>query len=88
MDLNDFVATPSPFLQLLAAYSINDAGEIIGSGVTQSGEIHAFLATPNRRAFVRQEAESKSPWSPDAVRTLLREGLRLGRFSGRGIGAR
>src|SRR6476469_5196355 len=29
-DLNDFVRAPSPFVQLLAANSISDAGEIVG----------------------------------------------------------
>ena len=47
-DLNDFVRAPSPFVQLLAATSISDAGEIIGWGVTTAGEVHAFLATPMR----------------------------------------
>jgi uncharacterized membrane protein len=46
-DLNDFVRAPSPFVQLLAASSISDAGEIIGWGVTTDGEIHGFLATPH-----------------------------------------
>jgi probable HAF family extracellular repeat protein len=46
-DLNDFVHTPSPFVQLLAASSISDTGEIIGWGVTKTGEVHAFLAVPN-----------------------------------------
>jgi probable HAF family extracellular repeat protein len=47
-DLNDFVRAPSPFVQLLAASSISDAGEIIGWGVTTTGEVHGFLATPMR----------------------------------------
>jgi probable HAF family extracellular repeat protein len=45
-DLNDFVLAPSPFVQLQAASSINDAGEIVGWGMTDAGEVHAFLATP------------------------------------------
>jgi probable HAF family extracellular repeat protein len=47
-DLNDFVRAPSPFVQLLAASSISDTGEIIGWGVTTTGEVHAFLAIPMR----------------------------------------
>jgi hypothetical protein len=44
-DLND-LAPGSP-MYLLSVSSINDAGEIAGTGlVTSSGEIHAFLATP------------------------------------------
>jgi hypothetical protein len=44
-DLND-LAPGSP-MYLLSASSINDAGQIAGTGlVTSSGEVHAFLATP------------------------------------------
>ena len=46
-DLNDFVRTPSPFVQLTGAFSINDAGDIVCQGVTKDGELHACLATPN-----------------------------------------
>jgi len=49
-DLNDFVRTLSPFVHLLAASSISDAGEIVGWGVTTAGEVHAFLATPRNGA--------------------------------------
>jgi probable HAF family extracellular repeat protein len=45
-DLNQFNPADSPFLQLMAAQSINNAGEIAGWGLTKAGEIHAFLATP------------------------------------------
>jgi probable HAF family extracellular repeat protein len=45
MDLNTLIPAGSP-LYLLAAYSINDAGEIVGQAVTKSGEFHAFRATP------------------------------------------
>jgi probable HAF family extracellular repeat protein len=44
-DLNQLVTTDSP-LYLLIAYAINDGGEIAGFGVTSTGNIHAFLATP------------------------------------------
>jgi len=47
-DLNDFVRAPSPFVQLVGAFSINDAGDIVCQGVTKNGELHACLATPNR----------------------------------------
>jgi probable HAF family extracellular repeat protein len=43
VDLNTLVLPGSP-LYLLAAESINDAGEITGQGVTASGELHAFRA--------------------------------------------
>ena len=44
-DLNDLIPANSP-LHLLTAFGINDAGEIAGFGVTGSGDLHAFLATP------------------------------------------
>jgi probable HAF family extracellular repeat protein len=46
-DLNTLVPGP-PFspLYLLAAESINDSGEITGTGLAISGEEHAFLAIP------------------------------------------
>jgi probable HAF family extracellular repeat protein len=44
-DLNDLIPAISP-LHLLTAFGINDAGEIVGFGVTNTGDLHAFLATP------------------------------------------
>jgi probable HAF family extracellular repeat protein len=47
-DLNELVAG-STSLYLLTAMNIDDAGEIVGFGVdTESGEVHAFRATPAR----------------------------------------
>lgn len=43
-DLNKLVPAGSPYLFLAAA--INDRGQITGSLVTSTGELHAFLATP------------------------------------------
>ena len=47
-DLNTLVAAPSP-LYLLTGCSINSRGEITGLGVTNTGEIHTYLATPINR---------------------------------------
>ena len=47
-DLNDLIPANSP-LHLLTAFGINDAGEIVGFGVTNTGDLHAFLATPRDR---------------------------------------
>jgi probable HAF family extracellular repeat protein len=47
-DLNDLIPPNSP-LHLLTAFAINEAGEIAGFGVTSSGNLHAFLATPSAR---------------------------------------
>ena len=45
-DLNTLVPANSP-LYLLIGFSINSRGEIAGFGVTNDGEIHAYLASPN-----------------------------------------
>jgi probable HAF family extracellular repeat protein len=47
IDLNSLVPGP-PFspLYLLNAYAINDHGEVVGTGLTSNGELHAFLAVP------------------------------------------
>src|ERR1019366_328688 len=49
-DLNEFVRDPGPFVQLTGAFSINDAGEIVCQGVTNTGELHACLAVPRTGA--------------------------------------
>jgi len=46
-DLNTLIPADSP-LYLVFAFAINDAGEIVGLGVTGTGQLHAFLATPQR----------------------------------------
>jgi len=76
-DLNDFVLAPSPFVQLLAANSISDAGEIVGMGVTDAGEHHAFLATPTRGAAHNGSSSSTTLGRahsviPNYIRALLR----------------
>ena len=49
VDLNT-LAVGSP-MYLLFAQAINDRGQITGYGVTDAGELHAFLATPLGGAF-------------------------------------
>jgi probable HAF family extracellular repeat protein len=44
-DLNTMIAGHSP-LHLMTGCSINSRGEITGLGMTRSGEIHTYLATP------------------------------------------
>jgi probable HAF family extracellular repeat protein len=44
-DLNTLIAGDSP-LYLLTGCSINSRGEITGLGLTSTGEIHTYLATP------------------------------------------
>jgi uncharacterized membrane protein len=45
MDLNALVVG-EPKLYLLNALAMNDAGQIVGIGLTPEFEVHAFLATP------------------------------------------
>ncbi len=45
MDLNTMIPIDSP-LYLLWAFGINEPGQIVGQGVTASGESHPFLLTP------------------------------------------
>ena len=47
-DLNTLIPANSG-LYLLLAESINSSGEIVGFGVTNTGEVHGFLATPRGR---------------------------------------
>jgi probable HAF family extracellular repeat protein len=77
-DLNTIIVGNSPFLQLLVAFGINDVGQIVGIGLTNTGDVHGFLATPGNGAGV---GESFSPASqgvtgpvvlPEDVRKLLR----------------
>jgi hypothetical protein len=44
-DLNALVPADSPFY-MMTACAISDIGEIAGFGVTNSGDLHAFLAYP------------------------------------------
>ena len=44
-DLNTLIPASSG-LYLLLAESVNSSGEIVGTGVTKTGEVHGFLATP------------------------------------------
>jgi len=48
-DLNMLIPAGSP-LFLLCATAINSSGEIAGFGVTGTGDIHAYLATPHTSA--------------------------------------
>jgi probable HAF family extracellular repeat protein len=79
-DLNnpDFIRDAGPFVQLLGATSINDAGDIVGFGLTQAFEVHAFLATPNHGAGARERLLSSAPGTigpvvPAHVRHMLRD---------------
>lgn len=80
-DLNTLVAGDSP-LYLLTACSINSRGEITGLGLTSTGEIHTYLATPKHDAEIGEAAShgvvSRRTLTDDA-RKQLQQQLRFGR---------
>jgi hypothetical protein len=77
-DLNTLIAGDSP-LYLLTGCSINSRGEITGLGVTSTGKIHTYLATPTP-VFGTSESSSRGEISrrilSDDVRKLLQQQLR------------
>jgi probable HAF family extracellular repeat protein len=87
-DLNTLIAGSSP-LYLLTGCSINSRGEITGLGLTSTGEIHTYLATPTD-AVAPGESASQGVISPrtlsDDARKLLQQQLRFARFGARFMG--
>jgi probable HAF family extracellular repeat protein len=92
-DLNTLIAGDSP-LYLLTGCSINSRGEITGLGMTSTGEIHTYLASPTPReggsegaaaAGQAGSSESTRVALPDDVRQRLQQQLRFGRFGARFI---
>ena len=78
-DLNDLV--PGSPLYLLFAQAINSRGEIAGIGVTSSGELHAFMAsptdgTPGGTGLSGPNRAMGQVYHPDNVRRLLEQRLR------------
>jgi hypothetical protein len=51
-DLNT-VVSGNASLFLLTVFLINDVGQVASFGVDHSFEVHAFLATPSRRAALQ-----------------------------------
>ena len=84
-DLNTLIAGDSP-LYLLTGCSVNSRGEITGLGLTSSGDIHTYLASPTHDVAASESTSqgvvSRRVLSDDA-RKLLQQQLRFGRF---GIG--
>jgi probable HAF family extracellular repeat protein len=89
-DLNTLIAGASP-LYLLFGCSINSRGEITGLGLTGTGEIHTYLATPAQGVATSESTSqgrtSRRILSEDA-RKLLQQQLRLGRSGARFMGLR
>jgi probable HAF family extracellular repeat protein len=76
LDLN--ALAPGSPLYLQQALSINDAGQIAGFGVTNSGETHAFLATPvENEDSVESVGVSQSNASPNIFREDIRNLLKF-----------
>ena len=84
-DLNTLIAGDSP-LYLLTGCSINSRGEITGLGLTSTGEIHTYLASPTD-GVATSERTSAGMISPrvlsDDARKLLQQQLRFGRSGAR-----
>jgi len=87
-DLNTLIVGNSP-LYLLSGCSINSRGEITGLGLTSTGEIHTYLATPTKGVATSESTSqgviSRRSLSDDA-RKLLQQRLRLGRSGTRLMG--
>jgi probable HAF family extracellular repeat protein len=84
-DLNTLIAGDSP-LYLLTGCSLNSRGEITGLGLTNTGEIHTYLASPTH-GVATSESTSQGVISPrvlgDDARKLLQQQLRFGRSGAR-----
>jgi probable HAF family extracellular repeat protein len=83
-DLNTLVAGDAP-LYLLTACSINSRGEITGLGLTSTGEIHTYFATP------KHDVETSDSTSQGGIgRRILSDDTRklLSRLGARIIGPR
>ena len=84
-DLNTLIAGDPP-LYLLTGCSINFRGEITGLGLTSSGEIHTYLASPTYGVGA-SDSSSQGVISPrvlsDDARKLLQQQLRFGRSGAR-----
>jgi probable HAF family extracellular repeat protein len=76
-DLNTVVPADTS-LYLLTAFDINDAGQVVGIGFDPaSGEVHAFLASPNPGGGPAAHRAERRQIIPDIVReNLQRRGLR------------
>ena len=87
-DLNTLIAGDSP-LYLISGCSINSRGEITGLGLTSTGEIHTYLATPTH-GVATSESTSQGVMGPrvlsDDARKLLQQQLRFGRSGARFMG--
>jgi probable HAF family extracellular repeat protein len=74
-DLNTLIPPDSP-LYLLFAFDINDAGDIVGQALeTSTGELHAFLATPDDADAADDSSERPMNVLPENTRKLFHHQL-------------
>lgn len=93
-DLNSLIPAHSK-LYLMFAYTITDAGDIVGQALDKStGDLHAFLARPVRlqgsganTGWKDAAAAPSSVTLPDAIREELQQKMN-GRFAARPLGLR
>jgi uncharacterized membrane protein len=81
-DLNTSLAAGSPFFKLLQAFAINDAGEIVGLGVSSAGGLHAFLATPahgeaGETAGPDEQRTQRTITLPESARWMIGRGFAM-----------
>ena len=61
-DFNDLVGPDSP-LYVLFTFAINNRGEVVGFGATESGDVHAFVARPAGGPLMGSRARSTARMS-------------------------
>src|ERR1039457_1159557 len=86
-DLNTLVPADSP-LYLLFATAINSRGDIVGFGVTGTGDVHGFLATPRNLSPSQPfppaaKAVTRRVVLSEDARRQLQQRLPFGRFGAR-----
>jgi probable HAF family extracellular repeat protein len=83
-DLNTLIPADSPLYLIEAEGAINDQGQIAGIALVtsgeESGEVHAFLATPTTRYW--EISERPKVVLPENVRKLLQQRSRFHRHGG------
>ena len=76
-DLNELASADSP-LYLLLAFGINTRGEIVGLGVTEAGDAHAFLAVPSLSAISGSSMASRRSVLSEHTRRQLQQRMPSG----------
>jgi probable HAF family extracellular repeat protein len=74
-NLNNLIRSNPGGLYLALAESINNRGEIVGFGVTSTGEVHGFLAIPSDDPDSAVSASMPKPVVTDQARRMLQRAL-------------